>query len=105
MPKDSLLIQSIFDHNDIGSLQTTGLHAQLAAYVNQLIISNFDDLIFLLYRVDVNEAKLKALLKANVGLDAGELIATLIIERQVQKIISRREHGRDNNDIKEDESW
>ncbi|MBC7535572.1 MAG: hypothetical protein H7258_07770 [Ferruginibacter sp.] len=103
--KDSLLIQSIFDDNDINSLQMPGLHARLAVYINQLIINNFEDLIYILYRVDVSEAKLKSLLKANVNSDAGEMIATLIIERQVQKIISRREHRRDNNGINEDESW
>ena len=76
---------------------------ELAAHVNDLITRDFQKLIFLLYRVDVNEHKLKRILKENQGLNAGTTIAELIIERELQKIKSRKHfHNRDTN---EEEKW
>lgn len=73
-------------------------YAALVAYINELILHNFNGLINMLYRVDINEQKLKLLLKENHGTDAAQLIADLVIERQVQKLKSRREFRRDNNE-------
>ena len=81
-----------------------GLKHLLASKVNGLINNDFTQLVHLLYKVDVNEAKLKRLLKEN-DTNAGEIIADLIIERQLQKIKSRRESRRDNNDFTEEEKW
>ena len=78
----------------------------LAEKINYLIQHDFELLVRLLYRIDVNEKKLKTLLKENTGEDAGKLIATLIIERQLQKIRSREQSSRDStNIIDDDESW
>ncbi len=104
MTQNELLVKYVLDNNDIVSLQQKHLHADLATYINDLILNNFNELVYLLYRVDVSEAKLKALLKENNKADAGEMIATLIIERQIQKIKSRLEHGRDENTSNE-ERW
>lgn len=77
---------------------------QLAEKINDLLIHDFNKLISLLYRVDINEAKLKNLLKKNPGEDAGKIIAELIIERQLQKIKSRKQiKPRDENS--DDEKW
>ncbi|MEO8769912.1 MAG: hypothetical protein ABI402_07500 [Ferruginibacter sp.] len=105
MSSNNLIIQNILDNNDIVSLQESELHEKLSAYINSLILKNFDELIYVLYRVDVSEHKLKTLLKENSKTDAGSMIATLIIERQIQKIKSREEHRRDNNIIDDEESW
>lgn len=80
------------------------LKNRLAIKVNDLINNDFTQLVSLLYKVDVNEAKLKRLLKEN-DTNAGDIIAELIIERQLQKIKSRRESRRDNNDFTEEEKW
>ena len=88
-------------------LKETGydqLKKELATQINHIINTDFTELIRILYTVDVNESKLKTLLKENSGSDAGEIIAELIIERQLQKIRSRREHRRDN-DIDDAERW
>lgn len=66
----------------------------LSAYINQLINEDFSKLINLLYRVDVNEDKLKMLLKNSVNEDAGSIIANLILERQASKIRNRRENNK-----------
>jgi len=81
------------------------LHAQLAAYVNGLIEHDFDKLISYLYRMDVQEEKLKALLQQHPQEDAGNIIAGMMIERQQQKIKSRELFGKRDNDIDEEEKW
>ena len=81
------------------------LHTQLSAYINQLIKNDFDKLIAYLYRIDVNEEKLKSLLQQNPDEDAGNIIATLIIERQEQKIKSRKQFSQRENNFDEEEKW
>jgi hypothetical protein len=69
------------------------LEAILADRINTMITVDFNRLLSLLYRVDVSEAKLKHLLRENSGVDAGLLIARLILERQWQKIETRRKYS------------
>ena len=56
-----------------------------------MIETDFQKLVNILYRIDVNERKLKYLLQENVGEDAPVIIADLIIERQMEKIKIRQE--------------
>lgn len=81
------------------------LHLRLAVYINDLIKNNFQQLIMLLYRIDVSEQKLKQLLKEKAGEDAGKIIAALIIERQLQKIKTRQQFGRRDDNFNEAEKW
>ena len=76
----------------------------LAERVNYLLVDEFEKLVSILYMLDVNESKLKEVIHQNPGVDAGLIIADLMIERQSQKIKSRRESRRDN-DISEEEKW
>jgi len=76
----------------------------LADYINPLISNNFHKLISILYRVDINESKLRKLLTDNPAQDAGMIIAELIIERQLQKIKTKKEN-KSNNTISEDDKW
>ena len=80
------------------------LKERLSSHINFLIQSDFQKLVSILYRVDVSESKLKHLLKENPGYDAANIIAELIIERQLQKIKFRQEHRNDEN-ISDDEKW
>lgn len=61
------------------------LKQQLILHINHLINHDFEKLVFHLYRIDVNEAKMKQLLEQNNGENAAGLIADLIIERQLEK--------------------
>ena len=81
------------------------LYSQLSTYINTLIKADFDKLITYLYRIDVNEQKLKLLLQQNADEDAGNIIATLIIERQQQKIKTRQQFSQQDNDFNEEEKW
>ncbi len=66
------------------------LYKILSTYINLLIKNNFELLVSLLYKIDVSEEKLKYLLLDNPNEDAGKIIATLIIDRQKQKIIFKK---------------
>ena len=61
------------------------LHNKLADHINDLIKNNFEALVALLYKIDINEDKLKLHLIDNPNEDAGKVIAVLIIERLLQK--------------------
>ena len=67
------------------------LRQKLASWVAELIDRDFNELVRILYRVDINENKLKFLLKEKVGEDAAYIIADLLIERQLQKIATRKQ--------------
>ena len=81
------------------------LHRRLAVYINELIERDFQKLISILYRLDVSEEKLKTLLANNSDIDAGNIIAHLIIERQLQKIKSRQQFSKRDNNINEEDAW
>lgn len=105
---NAALIQSVNSYLSLQLPQNTSaekLQQELAAFVNNLINTNFEKLVSLLYRIDVSEIKLKELLKNNEDKNAGDIIAALIIERQQQKIKSRQLLSRDGNNISEDEKW
>lgn len=68
-----------------------GLEALLAEKLNALIQSDFNALVQFLYKVDVSESKLRTLLKIETNEDTGLLIARLVLERQQQKILTRRQ--------------
>ena len=83
-------------------LAEDALETQLAEKINVLIQHDFGALVELLYRIDVPEQKLRRMLDDNSGEDAGRLIARLIMERQWQKIESRRRYQRDAGDGADD---
>ena len=86
------------------SISLEELKQKLSIHINYLINYDFEKLIFYLYRIDVNESKIRQLLEQQEGEDAGGLIADLIIERQLQKIESRKKPATNNN-IPDDEKW
>ena len=80
------------------------LKQKLSSHINHLINHDFEKLVFYLYRIDVNESKMKRLLVQQDGENASVLIADLIIERQLQKIESRKNTSTDKN-IPDEEKW
>lgn len=110
---NSLLIQSLtkdlaIDQIAIGlreNISLEELKEKLSVQINQMIQTDFQKLVSLLYRIDVNETRLKLLLKEYPGEDAGKIIAELIIERQLQKIKSRQQFKRRDKNISDEEKW
>ena len=64
---------------------------QMIFFINELISKDFNSLVHVLYKIDVDEKKLKNLLSQNKDVDAASLIADLIISRQLQKMATRKQ--------------
>src|SRR5262249_3341868 len=77
----------------------------LSVYINELINTDFNRLLNMLYRFDINENKLKKMLANESGKDAGNIIADLIIERELQKIASRKQFRENRADADDEERW
>lgn len=86
-------------------LSITELEEQLTQHINHLINTDFEKLVYYLYRIDVNETKMKQLLQQQQGENAAQLIARLIIDRQLQKIKSRAEHKPSATNDDDAERW
>lgn len=80
------------------------LRSKLSAYINDLLLHHFDQLVQLLYHIDVSEQKLKKVLQENPEVNAGNLIADLLLKRQEEKLALRRSSPPANN-IPDDERW
>jgi hypothetical protein len=76
----------------------------LSKAINHLIEMDFNALVNLLYRVDVDEKQLKQLLQSNTEMKAGDIIADLIILRLQQKANSRSRF-KQQTDVPDDEKW
>ena len=76
----------------------------LTPYINNLINKDFNKLVNILYRIDIDEKKLKIFLNENKNTDAASIIADMIIDRQIQKLRSRSEFKKDQN-ISDEEKW
>jgi hypothetical protein len=90
--------------NTIREKPNEEIREKLILLINELINTDFNALVQLLYRIDVNELKLKQLLEARPDTEAASIIADLIISRQLQKIATRKgDNNREDQDT--DESW
>ena len=101
---DQSALQGISSELGLNVKEDTVTLQLLAEKINDLILNDFQKLVFILYRMDINETKLKQLLNENPQTDAGIIVARLMIERQEQKIKSRKEQKPDTN-ISEEEKW
>src|SRR5687768_8087354 len=79
-------------------------YADLCDEINRLIVTNFHSLINTLYRLDVSEVKIRTALAGEPQKDAAALIADLILERELEKIKTRRLFN-NTDDISEEEKW
>nr|WP_294905462.1 hypothetical protein [uncultured Lacibacter sp.] len=80
------------------------LEQKLTDHINHLINTDFEKLIYYLYRIDVNESGMKQLLQQQQGENAAQLIARLIIDRQLQKLQTRQQF-RQSNTESDEERW
>lgn len=89
---DKQLITSINETFSLELLDTNyaDIRRLLSVKINDWIKNDFNKLIHVLYRIDVSETKINQLLKDNVAEDASDILADLVIERQLQKIAARK---------------
>lgn len=68
------------------------LREALTSAVMYLLLHDMEKLLNILYRIDVNEPKVKAAFAQNDPKQIAPVIARLILEREVQKAESRRKY-------------
>jgi len=108
MTDEQQLQQDIIQYTEASLVAEAGIDVfkqKLSAYINGLINTDFNKLIYILYRLDISEKKLKTLLASQPAADAGQLIAGMMIERQLEKIELRRQFKQDSSKIAEDDKW
>ena len=75
--------------NDQAKMSFDWLEDWLTKRVNFLLDNDFNQLLNALYRIDISEENVKALLNPSVDGQIAQNIAKAIIEREKQKIITR----------------
>lgn len=91
---DSLKIQEytlqLLEENNISFNSFQDFRKHIIARINDWINNDFEHLLYMLYRIDVHEDKVRKLMQAHKGENAAEVITDLIIDRQRQKIETRK---------------
>lgn len=91
--KDEALISVASALGFPNTLDEANLYTELSDYLNELINTDFNKLVSILYRMDVSESKVRAeLVNESSNMSAGEIIAKLLIEREQQKIEWRKKY-------------
>jgi hypothetical protein len=85
--------------------QQADIRALLIERIDDMIQNDFQSLVVLLYRVDVNEKQLRRMLQENQETYAAPIIADLVIKRQLEKKELREKYKTDHKDIPDDERW
>ena len=78
---------------------------KLWVLINELINKDFQALVQLLYRIDVNEKKIRQYLNEHPHEDAAGVLADLIIERQQQKMDTRKKFKTNPGAGSAEEKW
>lgn len=102
------LIASEFDLSiaDGGGAGEEALFRMLSERIAWLLEHNMEYLLSLLYRNDVAEEKIHRALSPAEPTPANEALARLVLERQKERIATRKRFGRqDNPEVDEDLRW
>ena len=88
---------SLLRDSDINTLEEFKLF--LTKKLSDLMVKNFDEVLNILYQIDINESKVRDVIQSNNNYKAS-LLADLIIERQLQKVKTRGKYKRNStNDL------
>lgn len=101
----SLIDKIICETNLLEEAVNEKTRQKLIQLITELIEKDFNALLQLLYRIDVDEKKLRIYLNENKTVDSAAVLADLIIERQLQKMKSRKEYRQKNEAIDDEEKW
>lgn len=67
----------------------------LSLYVQELINKDFEHLLYLLYKIDVGEKKVKKAILNSKPEEAHKVIAKMILEREKEKVETRKKYNVD----------
>jgi hypothetical protein len=76
----------------------------LIAEIDYLINHNFSFLVFILYKLDVQETKIEQSLQ-NTNIASASILADLMIERSIAKQATKKQFTTDIRNIDADELW
>ena len=91
-------------NNELPLFEKHDLKEHLITYINYLLLHDFNKLIQILYKVDIQEQKLKKLLNDHPQTDAALLITDLLVARHEEKIRTKEQFNT-NKDIPEEDKW
>jgi len=74
----------------------------LSKRIEEMIDHELDRFVNLLYRIDISEAKVKQALSQQPFSKAVENVAEMIIQRQLQKVITRKQYSTPSHDLEFD---
>lgn len=105
--KGDIIEALVFASKQIQDAASYTLQSQITDHISWLILHDFEALIQILYRLDVNEEKLKTALQSNPDKDAAVIITDIMIGRQIEKWKTRQElnHPQSTNHEDADERW
>lgn len=96
-------IEEIINQMDSAEPPALSQRRHLEEVLNWMIDNDFEKLVQALYRIDIEEQKLKAALFIHKEEPAATLLADLIIERQRQKAMARQAYKA--TDIPPEDAW
>ena len=100
LPEKILAVSDLIDQKNDEKLRQ-----KLIFLINELIKKDFDALVQLLYRIDVYEKKIRIHLDKNTQEDSAAILADLIIEKQLEKMESRKKFSENKNEECDEEKW
>lgn len=78
-------LQKVFDVDNLPAKDLEALHYKIAHLVQHLLLTDFNRLLHILYRIDVEERKVKEAMLAEEPEIMAERLARLILKRELQK--------------------
>lgn len=94
------------EHESLANVDSEELLLQwLTEKLEYLIANNFEGLLFILYRIDVSEARVREMISSTGGAHPARTIAELILERQKQKLYWRNKFKQSPVRTDDDERW
>ena len=69
-----------------------GLFEQIEPHINQLISSNQQKFMGILYRIDLNDEHIKKAVNENLSESFSAIVSDLIIKRELQKVVIREHY-------------
>ncbi len=84
------------------TVQYEALKKLLADRLGDLINNDFDTFVNTLYRIDIDEQKVKKIIAEHPFEEVKIMISEMIIQRQLQKIITRKQYSASRDDLQFD---
>ena len=100
LPEKILAVSNLIDQKNEEQIRR-----KLIILINELIIKDFHALVQLLYRIDVYEKKIRLYLEKESNEDSAAILADLIVERQLEKVESRKRFSENKGQESDEEKW